>query len=296
MPLYPDGEMWDIHENSHQRKLYTCHDVTVEGLHAIGWQRFKQTKLYIPPHHHKQCFEFHYVQEGRITFRVDGKSYTVNSGQVFVNFPDETHGADRQELLVGHKMFWFDLKVQKQILGLSDQASQILLHRLGQLNQRIYSADEGMNTAIEEVLRYSCSSDEYYQQYAANQLAYFLHQLVQKNIPSQEKKVSAEVRQALDYMQNHLHRNITLNEIAAAVGYSLPTLKLKFKKEIGISPASYFVSLRINRAKQLLEQGYSITETANALDFSTPNYFATVFHRVTNMTPSAYKSQNGRKD
>ena len=51
----------------------------------------------------------------------------------------------------------------------------------------------------------------------------------------------------------------------------------------------YFNRLKVEAAKQMIrEQSYNFTEIADRLAFSTSQYFTTVFHRITGMTPSEY--------
>ncbi|HIO92523.1 MAG TPA: helix-turn-helix domain-containing protein, partial [Leucothrix mucor] len=45
---------------------------------------------------------------------------------------------------------------------------------------------------------------------------------------------------------------------------------------------------RLERSKQLLQQGYSSTDTANMLNYSSPSYFARMFKENFGKTPSSY--------
>ncbi|MBR2043868.1 MAG: AraC family transcriptional regulator [Clostridia bacterium] len=51
----------------------------------------------------------------------------------------------------------------------------------------------------------------------------------------------------------------------------------------------YFNNIKIRKAIEHLKEGFSVKETAIALGFSDPNYFSTVFKRITGNPPSFYK-------
>ena len=62
-----------------------------------------------------------------------------------------------------------------------------------------------------------------------------------------------------------------------------------FKKEFGISPQKYIVSLRIQNAKALIDAGYfSLQEVAYLSGYSDYKYFSVEFKRVMGASPSEY--------
>ena len=53
----------------------------------------------------------------------------------------------------------------------------------------------------------------------------------------------------------------------------------------------HFTRLKIDTAKQMIrENELNFTEIAETLGFNTPQYFTTVFRRISGMTPSEYES------
>ncbi len=287
MPLLADGEMQEMRDDSELRKLYTPQQVTLEGVQTFGWQDYKITELVIPHHHHKNAFEFHYVLNGSISFQIKGTQYVAKNGEVLVVFPDELHGTEISSLH-GHKMYWFSLKQQPSILGLSPEGSALILDGLRHLPCRIIPGSPIMKDAVSESFSLACSPSLYHRQYAQAQMVSFLYQLIQNAKEVGEKSVSREIQNAIEYMNQQVQYGVLLSQVAQYSGFSLSHFKYKFKQEIGVSPADFFMGLRIDKAKQLLKQGLSVTETANALNFSSPNYFATAFHRTTDMTPTQY--------
>jgi AraC-like DNA-binding protein len=68
--------------------------------------------------------------------------------------------------------------------------------------------------------------------------------------------------------------------------------KSRFKAEIGVPPAEYWLRQKIERATEMLKTR-RVTEVAHELGFSSSQYFATAFKRYTLMNPSRYRKNPG---
>ncbi len=68
----------------------------------------------------------------------------------------------------------------------------------------------------------------------------------------------------------------------------------KFKNTFHVSMISYLNQIRIDRAKELLENpGLKIKDVANLVGFEDEKYFSRQFHRTTGMSPNEYRGQTG---
>ena len=64
-----------------------------------------------------------------------------------------------------------------------------------------------------------------------------------------------------------------------------------FKRVMGLSYQDYLNSRRITKAKNLLRTSpQSVTEIAISLGFADPTGFGRIFKKLTDQTPSAYRS------
>jgi AraC-like DNA-binding protein len=74
--------------------------------------------------------------------------------------------------------------------------------------------------------------------------------------------------------------------IAEAVGLSPSWFKARFRREVGMPPAEYFLRRKVERALQLLANpSLTITRIAHRLGFSSSQHFAAVIRRYTGKTP-----------
>ncbi len=97
---------------------------------------------------------------------------------------------------------------------------------------------------------------------------------------------------AVNIMERYIASSITVDELADMLRVSLSGLKRIFWKYTGIGVHEYYLMLKINKAKELLLSGYSITRTAKVLQFSSQPYFSTTFKRVTRISAKAFSKGN----
>ena len=94
------------------------------------------------------------------------------------------------------------------------------------------------------------------------------------------------------YLQENIHKKLTISNICAQIGYSRTTVFRLFREHTGQTPMEYFIQLKIQGAKRLLrESDLSVMEISYRLGFDSANYFTKVFKRYTGLTPSAYKKR-----
>ena len=98
------------------------------------------------------------------------------------------------------------------------------------------------------------------------------------------------MRQALDYMNAHLHENIKISEIASHIGIDRSYLSNIFKSTLELSPQEYLMTLRMDRAAELLENtDDKIPSIASAVGYSDPLTFTKMFKRIKGMSPSDWR-------
>jgi AraC family transcriptional regulator len=97
----------------------------------------------------------------------------------------------------------------------------------------------------------------------------------------------------LEYVTEHLARNISLRDLAALVNMDVFGFVRAFKQSTGLPPHQYVLRARVERAKALLRDGQlSVSDVALATGFATPSHFATTFRRLTRATPRAYRDSS----
>ncbi len=97
------------------------------------------------------------------------------------------------------------------------------------------------------------------------------------------------LQQVVEYIHEHLDRDLTLATLAAIAQMSPSYFSRLFKQSTGLSPHQYVIRCRIERAKQLLRQGeLSIAEIAYSLGFTHQSHFSHHFKRLISSSPKAF--------
>ncbi len=87
---------------------------------------------------------------------------------------------------------------------------------------------------------------------------------------------------------NISNEEFSVSDVIKTVGISRTMLHVKLKSMLDMSIGDYIRNIRIEKAKELLMQGYSIADTAYATGFSDPNYFSKCFKKQIGKTPSEF--------
>ena len=94
-----------------------------------------------------------------------------------------------------------------------------------------------------------------------------------------------DYQRAVRAMKEAVFENLSIPELCNRAGISPSNMKLLFRTYAGIGPGTYYDRLRLAEALQLLEKGDSIREAADALGYSSPNYFSACFKKHFGLPP-----------
>ena len=107
-----------------------------------------------------------------------------------------------------------------------------------------------------------------------------------------EDPVSIRMRQFLEYIEENLDQDISLEEMAASAGVSKTEVLRCFHKTLQTTPYSYVMEVRLAKAADLLAQtGLSVGEIASRTGFNQQSYFGKRFKEKTGMTPLEYRKR-----
>lgn len=115
--------------------------------------------------------------------------------------------------------------------------------------------------------------------------------------PAESEEQSANagnfiVRAALDYMQEHCTRHITLSDVAEQVFVSQWHLSKLINRHMGQSFLDLLSGMRIERAKALLKNpSMRVHEVAEQAGFSDVAHFSRSFKNLVGKTPGEYRAE-----
>lgn len=97
---------------------------------------------------------------------------------------------------------------------------------------------------------------------------------------------------AIQYIEQHYQKKITLQEIAALTHFSTSYFCKLFKSEAGITFSKFLINLRVEKSKQYLKnREYSLAQISTMVGFEEQSYFTRVFRVTTGISPGKYRSR-----
>lgn len=108
-----------------------------------------------------------------------------------------------------------------------------------------------------------------------------------------EEKKPPALDRAKAYVEEHSAEDLSVGDVAAAVGISESLLFRIFREEEHTTPFDFLRSVRMKNAKELLigSKRLRVAEIAARTGFSDAAYFCKVFKAETGMTPRTYRAR-----
>jgi len=273
------------YENEPNRKVYTSNELNIPGLFLLAWNnsyRVRNPRMY---HFHQERIEITFVVRGDIIYFIEGKEYHLSGGDVLVIPADLPHGTGTHPLGIC-EIYWIQLQLNDpSFLFLQKEWIAELQSLLIKFEAGVYRGVDFSQKYLANMFNLLTSNSVIDKYWGVSRLVHILHSL-DKAHQIIKKILSADIKNAVDYILSNIYEDIRLESLADEAGLSLYYFKQKFSEQIGMSPRMFINSHKIEVAKELLGAGKSVTETASDLGFSSTAYFSTVFRKFTRLSPS----------
>lgn len=233
--------------------------------------------LYMPLHLHRSA-EILYVKQGRITVRTVGnEEEVITDGKAALLFPFQPHEYQRED---GCEYFRFNFaaSIAKSFFKQNDT-------RVGK--RSVFTVDgESLEPFLCRIHEEKKLSLLKVKSFLYSILADFSSQVELCERGTNDSVIS----KAIIYMSDHKSEQLTLDGVAAAIGYSRTHLSRSINSSAGINFATLLSLLRIDEARILLsETDKTILDIAILTGFGSERNFYRQFHKVTGQSPKDYR-------
>ena len=99
---------------------------------------------------------------------------------------------------------------------------------------------------------------------------------------------SGAVQQVRDYLEAYPLTNVTLADLATLTGLSPYAVLRAFRRQTGLTPHTYQLQQRIERAKKLLQNGEVVAQVAAETGFFDQSHLTRHFKRIVGATPRQF--------
>ncbi|MGG4219066.1 response regulator transcription factor [Paenibacillus jamilae] len=107
---------------------------------------------------------------------------------------------------------------------------------------------------------------------------------------SEPRGKEQEFKKMIDFIHRHYADNLRLETLSRLLNYSTAYLGQLFKNKTGEYFNTYLDRVRIQKAKELLDQGMKVYEVAESVGYTSVNYFYSKFKRYEGCSPSEYRN------
>lgn len=94
------------------------------------------------------------------------------------------------------------------------------------------------------------------------------------------------------FIDAHYADPIDIGEIASHAYFSKFHFIRTFREIYGVTPHQYLSRVRIDRAKELLSRGATVTDACFAVGFESPGSFASLFKRMAGISPKTFRARH----
>lgn len=277
MEIYiPEEQQRIIKENPVAGQLYITHIGYYPNARNHFRKRPKGAEQYI----------FIYCENGKGWVEYKDNRFALSKNQYIILPPNEKHsyGSDGKN---PWNIYWFHFK------GYNASFFDSIIGKRIEIPEADNSRFQDRFLLFAEIYR-NLEQDQNIEQleYTSFCLMHFLASLKYlvsyRNIKS--IKEADCIQKCIQYMKDHLEKEIFLKDIADAGGYSQGHINTVFHRETHCSPMKYLAKLRIQRACTYLRTSdLKIKEIALRLHYYDQFHFSKAFAKEMNMTPKEYR-------
>jgi AraC-like DNA-binding protein len=278
-------------------------------LTHLGWGSVSGS--HVADDHRHLGYEIVYFNEGVASVDVTGgESFPVRDGDLLVTAPDITHHFKVASRGISYSWLGFQMgevirKSRRSTFTLAETA-RIRIERIDAPSTMDSSLPSGISSVfsqfVKEPLLINCLEAEPIfkgmitectnrRLYAATMVyCRLLELLTTITRHLEESRPTLDLRAAMDaYIDAHLDEDLSLQRLADHMGYNPSYLSRLYREKTGMTISDLISLKRIERSKQLMSMGHTITDAASRCGYADVHHFSTAFKRLTGMSPSQFR-------
>lgn len=253
--------------------------------------------------HSHSFFEFVYIEQGFALHTYNGITTILTPGDMFAIKPGDVHGYTSANHTDLYNCIFFSeaLKnVWDEVMCLPG-IHQVFDKDAPSVWKRIHLDMTGRNEAVKYLERMKWERINKSQGWELNMKSLLTSFLIlfsrayndlYKLKDDGECKYFKYIYNALGFIEENFKEEISVNDVASAVGLSADYLSRQFKQFTGMTTIEYINSFRFAKAVEMLKKpGISVSVVASEVGFNDPCYFTRQFKNLMGVTPSEYRKE-----
>lgn len=236
-------------------------------------------------HIHKEC-EIYLNLSGDVAFEVENHIYPVSKGSMIITRPYEYHHCIYRSNTT-HRHYWITFSAEQ-----NEEFLKIFFDReKGKDNLIILKEDEleEMCKVLEELLQEETNSLKRRIDFLS-----IFHILKKGSLATEigiMEELPEDVKAVIDYIEDHLTEDITIQTLSKIGGVSINTLERHFKEVFHMTPYAVLKKKRLIFSMRCLREGESVSGAAMKSGFTDYSNYIQLFRKELGMTPLKYKKR-----
>ncbi|MBB5337104.1 AraC family ligand binding domain-containing protein [Pectinatus brassicae] len=257
-------------------------NIKYDDILKIEAYQFKGIMQKFPNHFHEH-YVIGFIEKGNRYLSCKNKTYIIQPGVLLIFNPHDNHACEQID---NQNLDYRCINIQPEIM------ENFILEITGKPYQPVFTSqvifnDELVNTLRklhEMILEGSAVLQK--EETLFSLLEQLLTEYTAKKNTSQN--INIPIQKVCSFIKQHYRENISLTDLAAIAELNKYYLLRLFTKQTGISPYSYLETIRINKAKALLQHGTLPIDAALQTGFTDQSHFSKFFKKFIGLTPKQY--------
>lgn len=235
----------------------------------------------------------YFIYSGSFTLSIQEETHSIQAGQVVLLFDKQTLSisdasaakCEAYQLSFSPSQFLASGYAYNQAEG------EMILKMLRSIPSQVFNTERNkMNRYFTNMILTASSTSAIGNTLIRNRFFYIMTEATKyANMPKQPP--SPDIARVLSYIDKNITEPLQIATLVEISHLSESRFKAKFAACTGTSPHKYVLNKKIEEAKRLLaDPNHSVTQVCYQLSFSSSQYFATAFKRITTTRPSEYQN------
>lgn len=275
-------------------------DISYQDLHPTIWycSRVRDSRL-VHYHSHKNI-EIAFVLAGNGQYFVDGQTFDVKQGDMLIFNPGVMHQSivsDPSDPTIEFVCGFSDIHLHDM------PENRIVLPGTSPILSLTSENKREISRCCYEIIEENSSSEpgRYYMiQAQLMRMLVLIFRSIKGHKENEVEGVNFEsyskgyvVKNILAYLNENYSQHISLDQIAKNMYLSPVYISKIFKEKTGDSPINYLIHVRLEKAKEMLEDGReSIRTIANLVGYDDVYHFSKLFKKHFGVSPMYYRKKS----
>jgi AraC-like DNA-binding protein len=239
--------------------------------------------------HAHDRFAIGVIERGALGFQYRREKWVAPAGSVNLANPGEPHTGYAEDSAWIYRMLYLDTRLLQQATAeITGRTGDIPFFRHGVLHDtHLARAVRHLHISLREANLPQLEQESLVLRVLKHLIVRYA---VDRPIPHQPSSDPDAVRRVREYIDSHYAENPSTQDLARIANFSPYHFIHLFHDVMGLPPHAYLTQVRVVRAKDLLSQGWPISQVALETGFVDQSHLTRQFKRMMGVTPGQYRN------